>query len=143
MTRYGDIVRAINRIANFTRLYRTSCRLFIFPCAGKVGMSPLYLYARVRFSTHCTRDRGCSGARLSLRPLVRGGQRDAKLGRNRAAGSPGVRRDDSGGWRNSALAPHSTGITSTSTRSFCLREPTMMPSTGETSEKSRPVASTM
>ena len=40
-------------------------------------------------------------------------------------------------------APYSTGITSTSTRSFCLREPTMMPSTGETSEKSRPVASTM
>ena len=39
--------------------------------------------------------------------------------------------------------PYSTGITSTSTRSFCLREPTMMPSIGETSEKSRPVASTM
>src|SRR6267378_6607828 len=38
---------------------------------------------------------------------------------------------------------HSTSSTSTATASFCLRDPTMMPSTGETSEKSRPTASTM
>ncbi len=38
---------------------------------------------------------------------------------------------------------HSTSSTSTATVSFCLREPTMMPSTGDTSEKSRPTASTM
>ena len=38
---------------------------------------------------------------------------------------------------------HSTSSTSTDTPSFCLRDPTMMPSTGETSEKSRPTASTM
>ena len=38
---------------------------------------------------------------------------------------------------------HSTSSTSTATLSFCLRDPTMMPSTGETSEKSRPTASTM
>src|SRR5882672_310314 len=38
---------------------------------------------------------------------------------------------------------HSTGSTSTATASFCLRDPTMMPSTGETSEKSRPTASMM
>ena len=40
-------------------------------------------------------------------------------------------------------APHSTSSTSTATPSFCLREPTMMPSTGETSEKSRPTARMM
>ncbi len=34
--------------------------------------------------------------------------------------------------------PHPTSITSTATLSFCLGDPTMMPSTGETSEKSRP-----
>src|ERR1043165_1423464 len=34
-------------------------------------------------------------------------------------------------------------MTSTATPSFCLREPTMTPSTGETSEKSRPTASTI
>jgi len=39
--------------------------------------------------------------------------------------------------------PYSTCSTSTATLSFCLGEPTMMPSTGETSEKSRPIASTM
>src|ERR1700736_6660387 len=38
---------------------------------------------------------------------------------------------------------HSTSSTSTATVSFCLRDPTMMPSTGETSEKSRPTASTI
>src|SRR5258706_5064957 len=38
---------------------------------------------------------------------------------------------------------HSTSSTSTATTSFCLRDPTMMPSTGETSEKSRPTASSM
>src|ERR1700722_9819619 len=38
---------------------------------------------------------------------------------------------------------HSTSSTSTATPSFCLRDPTMMPSTGETSEKSRPTASMM
>src|SRR3954453_4509073 len=38
---------------------------------------------------------------------------------------------------------YSTGTTSTATPSFCLREPTMMPSTGETSEKSRPTARMM
>ena len=45
--------------------------------------------------------------------------------------------------RSTPRPAHSTGITSTSTLSFCLREPTMMPSTGETSEKSRPVARMM
>ena len=62
---------------------------------------------------------------------------------------------DSGRWNaaHSASKPHvnalaavpdySTGITSTATPSFCLREPTMMPSTGETSEKSRPIARMM
>src|SRR3954470_14288984 len=38
---------------------------------------------------------------------------------------------------------HSTSSTSTATSSFCFGEPTMMPSTGETSEKSRPTASTI
>src|ERR1700710_1287695 len=38
---------------------------------------------------------------------------------------------------------HSTSRTSTATPSFCLRDPTITPSTGETSEKSRPTASTM
>ena len=38
---------------------------------------------------------------------------------------------------------HSTSSTSTATPSFCFGEPTMMPSTGDTSEKSRPTASMM
>src|SRR5450432_511914 len=38
---------------------------------------------------------------------------------------------------------HSTSSTSTATASFCRRDPTMMPSTGETSEKSRPTARMM
>src|ERR1700679_1145478 len=42
-----------------------------------------------------------------------------------------------------AILRHSTSSTSTATASFCLRDPTMMPSTGETSEKSRPTASTI
>src|SRR3984885_6726297 len=42
-----------------------------------------------------------------------------------------------------AVLGHSTSSTSTATASFCLRDPTMMPSTGETSEKSPPPASTM
>jgi hypothetical protein len=42
-----------------------------------------------------------------------------------------------------AVLNYSTGTTSTATPSFCLREPTMMPSTGETSEKSRPMARMM
>ena len=34
---------------------------YFFPCAGKAGLPPLNLYARVRFFVHlCTRDRGCS-----------------------------------------------------------------------------------
>jgi hypothetical protein len=40
-------------------------------------------------------------------------------------------------------ADYFTGTTSTATASFCFREPTMMPSTGETSEKSRPTARMM
>jgi hypothetical protein len=39
--------------------------------------------------------------------------------------------------------PYSTSTTSTATPSFCLGDPTMMPSTGETSEKSRPMPSMM
>src|SRR5258707_15816182 len=35
---------------------------------------------------------------------------------------------------------HSTSSTSTATPSFCLRDPTRMPSTGETSEKPPPTA---
>ena len=42
-----------------------------------------------------------------------------------------------------AIPCHSTSSTSTATASFCRRDPTMMPSTGDTSEKSRPTASTM
>ena len=39
--------------------------------------------------------------------------------------------------------PYSTASTSTATPSFCLGDPTMMPSTGETSEKSRPTPKIM
>ena len=45
--------------------------------------------------------------------------------------------------RRMAGLRHSTSSTSTATESFCLREPTMTPSTGETSEKSRPTARMM
>src|ERR1700738_4266077 len=55
---------------------------------------------------------------------------------------PGPEDDDVMGVRRGSLR-HSTSSTSTATASFCLRDPTMMPSTGETSEKSRPTASTM
>ena len=60
------------------------------------------------------------------------------------AGGPGAKNDDVMKVRmRMAGVCHSTSSTSTATPSFCLRDPTMMPSTGETSEKSRPTARTM
>src|ERR1700676_599251 len=60
------------------------------------------------------------------------------------ARGPGPEYDDVMTVRVRIVIPcHSTSSTSTATASFCLRDPTMMPSTGETSEKSRPTASTM
>ena len=60
------------------------------------------------------------------------------------AGGAGAEDDDimEIRWRMAGLR-HSTSSTSTATASFCLRDPTMMPSTGETSEKSRPTARMM
>ena len=64
----------------------TSCsftRLFIFPCAGKAGMLPLNLYARVRFSrTLHTRPRVQRAPGLPCALCYReGANEDANLGR--------------------------------------------------------------
>src|ERR1700731_1434987 len=53
-------------------------------CAGKAGLPPLDLYARVRFFVHsCTRDRGCSAHPAFPAPSCsfQGVAIDAKLGR--------------------------------------------------------------
>jgi len=47
------------------------------------------------------------------------------------------------GIRAKSRVGYSTSNTSTATLSFCLRDPTIMPSTGDTSEKSRPTARTI
>ena len=58
-----------------------------------------------------------------------------------ASWKAGEGQPDSNGNKDQAL--YFQKSTSTATPSFCLREPAMMPSTGETSEKSRPIARIM
>ena len=54
----------------YARLYK-SIRIIIFPCAGKAGMSWLYLSKPCAFSsTFAHGAAGAVGARLSLRPLL-------------------------------------------------------------------------